>query len=99
MKDYRHPPIGEVTLENVMHALSDPCRLSIVRMLRESDRDLACNEFDLDVSKATCSHHFEVLRSAGIIETRIEGTKGLSRVRESELEDRFPGLLSLVDRS
>lgn len=97
MKEYRHPSIDDVSLENVMHALSDPCRLAIVRSLRHSDHAMACNEFDLDVSKATGSHHFEVLRNAGLIETRIEGTKGLSRIREEDLEKRFPGLLRLID--
>ncbi|MEZ5300001.1 MAG: helix-turn-helix domain-containing protein [Verrucomicrobiales bacterium] len=98
MKEYRHPAIDDVALESVMHALADPCRLAIVRALRQAGRELACNEFDLAVSKATCSHHFEVLRDAGLIETRIEGTKGLSKIREKELKRRFPGLLQLIDR-
>jgi DNA-binding transcriptional ArsR family regulator len=55
----------DVELHVVMQAMSDPCRLAIVRQLLQSKgRALACNEVDLDVTKATRSHHFEVLRTA-----------------------------------
>jgi DNA-binding transcriptional ArsR family regulator len=78
-----------------MQALSDPCRIAIVRALAERG-ELACNEIALDVSKATRSHHFDVLRAAGLIHTRTEGTKCMTSIREAELDKRFPGLLSLV---
>ena len=54
----------------VMQALSDPCRVAIVQeLLQARGRALACNEVRLEVSKATRSHHFEVLRAAGLIFT------------------------------
>jgi len=97
MKEYAHPEMKEVTLAMVMQALADPCRMSIVReLLRAKDRALACNEVPLEVSKATRSHHFEVLRDAGLIFTRVEGTKCMTSLRRAELEERFPGLLKLV---
>lgn len=87
----------DLELPAVLHALSDPCRLTIVRQLLESKgRALACNEVKLDVVKATRSHHFEVLRGAGIIFTQMEGTKCMTSVRRVELNKRFPGLLKLV---
>lgn len=87
----------DVDLHVVMQAMSDPCRLAIVRQLLQSKgRALACNEVDLDVTKATRSHHFEVLRSAGIIFTEMDGTKCMTSVRRSELDKRFPGLLKLI---
>lgn len=99
MKVYTHPPIETVSLEAVMQALSDPCRLTIVRALLEAEgRPLACNEVPLRVSKATASHHFEALRNAGVIQTATEGTKCLTSLRAEELEARFPGLLGLVAR-
>jgi DNA-binding transcriptional ArsR family regulator len=66
-----------------------------VRALAERG-ELACNEIALDVSKATRSHHFDVLRDAGLIYTRTEGTKCMTSIRETELSKRFPGLLKLV---
>jgi DNA-binding transcriptional ArsR family regulator len=58
MKSYSHPVLRDVALADVMQALSDPCRIAIVRALAERG-ELACNEIALDVSKATRSHHFE----------------------------------------
>lgn len=90
----------DLELHLVMQALSDPCRMTIVRQLLESKgRALACNEVELDVAKATRSHHFEVLRAAGIIFTKMEGTKCMTSVRRAELNKRFPGLLKLISAS
>ena len=97
MKIYQHPELSEITLPVVMQALSDPCRIAIVRELLAKDYALACNEVPLDVSKATRSHHFEVLRSAGLIRTKVEGTKCMTSLRRDEVESRFPGLFSLVE--
>ena len=90
----------DVPLHAVMQALSDPCRVTIVRqLLKARGRALACNEVELDISKATRSHHFEVLRAAGIINTATEGTKCLTSLRRKELERHFPGLLKLISRA
>lgn len=97
MKPYTHPDASEVTLPAVMQALSDPCRIGIIRALLESD-ELACNEVPLKVAKATRSHHFSVLREAGLIMTRTEGTRCMTSVRKKEIDQRFPGLLDLVLR-
>jgi DNA-binding transcriptional ArsR family regulator len=97
VKTYRHPALREVTLPAVMQALSDPCRLAIVRELLAADgRALACNEVRLNIAKATRSHHFEVLRAAGMIRTKMDGTKCMTSLRRSELNQRFPGLIKLI---
>ena len=96
MKVYDHPELSEITLPTVMQALSDPGRIAIVRELLIQDRALACNEVPLDVSKATRSHHFEVLRDAGLVSTKVEGTKCMTSLRRKEIDQRFPGLLALV---
>jgi DNA-binding transcriptional ArsR family regulator len=97
MKAYNHPSLETIPLAAVMQALSDPCRIAIVRaLLRKVRCELACNEIPLDVSKATRSHHFDVLREAGLIFTRSEGTKCMTSLRKKEFNRRFPGLLKLV---
>ncbi len=97
MKASSHPAMRDVPLHAVLQALSDPCRVAIVReLLKANGRALACNEVRLNISKATRSHHFEVLRSAGIIHTETEGTKCLTSLRRKELNRRFPGLLKLL---
>lgn len=95
MKVYSHPPIEDVSLTTVMQALSDSCRVAILNALLEGG-ELACNEVPLEVSKATRSHHFTILREAGLIMTRTEGTRCMTSVRKEEIEARFPGLLELV---
>ena len=97
MKPYTHPEPQDVTLPTAMQALSDPCRIEILRALMEAG-ELACGDVPLDVSKATRSHHFAVLREAGLILTRTEGTRCMTSVRTEEVEKRFPGLLDLVVR-
>ena len=95
MKPYTHPDLRHVTLPAVMQALSDPCRIEILRSLMESG-ELACGDIPLTVSKATVSHHFSVLREAGLVLTRTEGTRCMTSVRRAELDKRFPGLLDLL---
>jgi DNA-binding transcriptional ArsR family regulator len=97
VKRYSHPEVGDISLSAILQALSDPCRLAIVReLLHANGRALACNEVKLSISKATRSHHFEVLRSAGIISTKMVGTKCMTSLRRVELNKKFPGLLKLV---
>ncbi len=97
VKTYSHPAMADIELAAVMQALSDPCRLAIVQeLLKAEGRALACNEVPLDISKATRSHHFEVLRDAGIISTKVEGTKCMTSLRTTELNKHFPGLLKLI---
>lgn len=93
-----HPARDELRFTGVMAALSDPVRLAIVARLAEvgPDGELACATFALPVSKSTQSGHFKVLREAGVIQQRNEGTRRLNRLRREDLEDRFPGLLDLA---
>jgi DNA-binding transcriptional ArsR family regulator len=92
-----HPSIGQIELPAVLHALSDPMRLRIVESL-SSGEPRTCKSFDLPVTKSTCTHHFRVLREAGVIRQRLEGTTRLNSLRRDELEHRFPGLLDAVLR-
>lgn len=75
--------------------MSDPVRLQIVAALAEAD-ERPCGSIDLPVTKSTCTHHFKVLREAGVIHQRQEGTARLTALRRDDLEDRFPGLLATI---
>ncbi|WP_063728584.1 ArsR/SmtB family transcription factor [Streptomyces sp. RTd22] len=92
-----HPNEQDMDLFTVMSALSDPVRLSIVATLG-AHSEVACGCFDLPVGKSTSSRHFRVLREAGVIRQRDEGTRRINSLRREELDRRFPGLLDLVLR-
>src|SRR5438270_828268 len=101
MSRFIHPNLNDVPLASVLHALSDPMRLEIVRRL-SCDLDgkgggLACNcAAPEELPRATMSNHFTMLRNAGLIESRKDGTKVVNRLRRDEIEARFPGLLGAI---
>jgi DNA-binding transcriptional ArsR family regulator len=90
------PGLAEIRLEGVLQALGDPVRLLIVSQLHASENTRTCGSFDLPVGKSTASHHFKVLREAGVIRQHVEGRRRQTELRESDLEERFPGLLASV---
>jgi DNA-binding transcriptional ArsR family regulator len=91
-----HPATDELELPTVLHALSDPQRLHIVRELAADPEPRPCGGFAMNVSKSTCTHHFRVLREAGVIEQQALGTARLNSLRREDLDARFPGLLDAV---
>ena len=91
-----HPARGELELSAVLHALSDPVRLLIVAELAANGCECTCGSFELPVTKSTCTHHFKVLREAGLIAQRHKGTTRLNKLRRDDLEARFPGLLDSI---
>jgi DNA-binding transcriptional ArsR family regulator len=95
MRQLRHPKPDELTLPAVLAALSDPVRLEIVRSLATAAAERPWGEFDVGVCPSTLSHHMKVLRLAGVIVHRKEGTRCFVALRP-ELEAVFPGLLGCV---
>jgi DNA-binding transcriptional ArsR family regulator len=91
-----HPAREELELSAVLHALSDPVRLMIVAELATDEREYTCGSFELPVTKSTCTHHFKVLREAGLIKQRQQGTTRLNQLRRQDLEARFPGVLDTI---
>ena len=95
MRTLYHPARNDLALESVLYALSDPVRLRIVQALAR-DGERACGTFALPLAKATLSHHLKVLREAGIVSVRQEGTQRLNSLRRADLDARFPGLLDAI---
>lgn len=91
-----HPERHELELATILHALSDPMRLRIVAELHADGGERTCNSFNLPIVKSTCTHHFKVLREAGLIRQRVVGTRKVSLLRRDDLDARFPGLLDAV---
>ena len=96
MRQLRHPRLEEVTLAGVLSALSDPVRLSVVSALA-GGTDRGWGEFEVGVGPSTLSHHIKVLREAGVVTHRKDGTHCYVALR-ADLEQVFPGLVQTVLR-
>lgn len=90
-----HPKPAEIRLEAVMHACSDPMRLHIIQELASGPVP-ACGVIGLTCSKSTATHHFRVLREAGVISQHYEGTAKITELRRADLDTIFPGLLDTL---
>jgi DNA-binding transcriptional ArsR family regulator len=95
MRAYTHPAPEGFTLERIFHALSDPVRLEIVTRLAHMG-EATCGDLDCGRPKSSMSHHFRILREAGLVQTRVTGTVHQNTLRQAELDARFPGLLKAV---
>jgi DNA-binding transcriptional ArsR family regulator len=90
-----HPGATELDLSDVLQALADPVRRSIVaRLAREGG--VPCGAFDLAITKSTRTYHFRILREAGLIAQREEGNRKLNTLLRDDIDARFPGLLEAV---
>ena len=90
-------PVADVSA--VLQALGDPMRLAIVRLLAATGGEQTCGSFSLPITKSTASHHFRVLREAGITVHRVEGTRRFISLRRAELDAAYPGLLDSILRA
>jgi DNA-binding transcriptional ArsR family regulator len=90
-----HPKRSEIQIESVLHALADPVRLRYVRELAAIGCDgIACGVIELPVTKSTRTHHLRILREAGVITVRPEGTSRITTLRRDDLDALYPGLLN-----
>ncbi|MFI8335154.1 ArsR/SmtB family transcription factor [Pseudomonas taetrolens] len=95
MRAFKHPLPSDFILERLLYALSDPVRMEIVRYLAGVN-EASCGELDGGRPKSSMSHHFRVLRDAGLVHTRNVGTTHMNSLRSDELNMRFPGLLECI---
>src|SRR3546814_14671677 len=95
MREPSHPETAAIKLTRVLYALSDPVRLDVVRQL-DREGEASCTALDRGRPKSSMSHHFRVLRDAGVVRTRCEGTAHTNKLRREELDRPFPALLEAV---
>jgi DNA-binding transcriptional ArsR family regulator len=91
------PAREEIRVEQVLAALGDPVRLMFVRELARTPAvGVACGVIPLPVTKSTRTHHLRILREAGVITMRAEGTRRVASLRREDLDTLYPGLLDGV---
>jgi DNA-binding transcriptional ArsR family regulator len=100
MRALIHPSIEDVTVESVLHALSDPVRVAIFAQIAGSDCKQTCSDFlvvcEQAIPKSTLSHHFKVLRESGLIRSERHGVEMHNTSRCTEIDKRFPGLIPSI---
>ncbi|MFI1994887.1 ArsR/SmtB family transcription factor [Actinoplanes sp. NPDC020271] len=90
------PPINEVNLDDVLAALADRLRRAVVlELMNRAPGEYPCSSFTLPKAKSTRTHHWRVLRQAGLIRQRDAGNGSFVRLRD-EFTEHFPGLLEVV---
>jgi DNA-binding transcriptional ArsR family regulator len=96
-RPFLHPPIAEITLESILYALADPVRLAIVRKLAAGNCPMNCTAAaPEDLPKSTQSHHYQILREAGLIRSERRGTEVVNALRCTEIAEMFPGLIPSI---
>lgn len=100
MKPLFHPSPDQITVEGILHALSDPVRVAIFAHIADSDDTHTCTAFstvkEKDIPKSTLSQHFKALRDAGLIRSERQGVEMRNSSRCAEVDKRFPGLLGAI---
>jgi DNA-binding transcriptional ArsR family regulator len=100
MRPLLHPSIEDVTVEGILHALSDPVRVAIYANIAGSECSMNCSNFlrvsEKEIPKSTLSQHFKALREAGLIRSERRGVEMHNVTRCEELNKRFPGLIPSI---
>jgi DNA-binding transcriptional ArsR family regulator len=100
MRPLFHPSVEDVTVEAILHALSDPVRVAIFTQIAGSDCSRNCSNFlnvsEKTIPKSTLSLHFKALREAGLIWGERRGVEMHNTSRCSEVDQRFPGLIAAI---
>src|SRR5216684_1091902 len=100
MRPLFHPSLEDITVEGILHALSDPVRVAIYAEIVASDCGQTCTSvsmvIDKNIPKSTLSQHFKALREAGLIRGESRAVELLNTSRCTEIERRFPGLLAAI---
>ena len=100
MRPLFHPSIADITVEGILHALSDPVRVAIYADIVAQECSQNCSTFltvsDKTIPKSTLSQHFRALREAGLIRGLRRGVEVHNTSRCSEIDQRFPGLIQAI---
>lgn len=100
MKPLFHPSIDDVSVESILHALSDPVRAAIFTQIAASQCSATCSAFqhilEQPIPKSTLSQHFKVLRESGLIRAERKGVEMHNTSRCAEIDARFPGLIASI---
>ena len=67
-------------------ALGDPNRRAIVELLQRGDRSVQQLADELPISRPAVSRHLKLLKEAGLVTDRAEGTRRLYRLHDEGID-------------
>jgi DNA-binding transcriptional ArsR family regulator len=85
------------THANAFEALADPTRRAILKRLRAGSLSAGELAEFFHLSKPTLSHHFGVLRAAGLVRSERRGTSVVYTLQANVLEELAAELLDLTE--
>jgi DNA-binding transcriptional ArsR family regulator len=87
-------------VHRILSALADPVRLEMVRRLMNAGQPTPCAMLYDGINKSTATHHFKILREAGLTERLVYDGQIHQRLRVDDVDRAVPGLLaSVVDKA
>lgn len=84
--------------QEMFKALADPTRREILRKLRRGSMNAGEIAAHFDITRASLSHHFSVLKSAGLVRTERRGQQIFYSLNTSVFEDLAALMLELFGR-
>ncbi|NDL64102.1 ArsR/SmtB family transcription factor [Acerihabitans arboris] len=100
MRPIIHPAAEDITVEGILHALSDPLRVHIFTAIARAECSQPCSAFlefsERSVPKSTLSQHFKILREAGLIRSERKGVEVRNTLRHDDLQERFGALIQAI---
>ncbi|MGW5106283.1 ArsR/SmtB family transcription factor [Nocardia sp. NPDC004123] len=95
MPPLTQPNTANLDLVTVLHALGDPVRMELVRLM-DVHGEISCSPDHLVIPRSTLSNHWRTLREAGLTVTRVDGKARYMTLRRADIDERFPGVLDAV---
>ena len=86
----------EKKLAELFNALSKPNRIRIIKILRDSDKELTCSQVSqsLQIAPSTVSYHFKALRKSGLTRTRQQAQSKFLSLNKETFQKYLPGFLN-----
>ena len=86
-------------MDVVFKALADPTRRQILKLLGSGDRTAGDLAEQFGISAPSMSHHFSVLKQAGLITARRDGQQIYYSLNTTVVQDAMTALFDLVQRA
>ena len=87
-----------MTTDGAYKAIADPTRRRILRLLGTGEMSAGELAAKFDISAPSMSHHFNVLKAAGLVSARREGQQIYYALNTTVLQDLAATLLDLFGR-